>query len=423
MFDNMTEDYARQKNLVIAEGKTKIIAHRENDDGNVDIISKNDITAGNGAKHDIMSGKAAFATETTCNVFRLLKSCGIPVAFNEQVNTTTFSAAHCAMLPYEVVIRREAHGSYLKRNPGLQKGYCLHVLLAEFFLKTNGKKWKEHNLICDDPLMIYNREMRKICLYDPSKPIDLEKPFLVLAEDEVFIETYEGELSELFETMTGIAKRTFLILEKAWQIEGRTLADFKVEFGLTENGTLLLADVIDNDSWRVVEEGGKYIDKQAYRDGGTLDEMTEKYRRVAEITGRFGMPSQKIIIWWDKSEEEVSSVRKELDKAWESWPEKSAARAKPVVESMQLYIHPTVYERQWLRGIQDIAIISCGDSRTSENRIRLPLATTIPIIHLYEPSKEEEVSIAARTALGILALHNPFLYMILREQVEKDLVK
>ena len=78
----------------------------------------------------------------------------------------------------------------------------------------------------------------------------------------------------------------FLVLEKAWQLEGGTLVDFKVEFGFDTKGRLLLADVIDNDSWRVIENGS-YIDKQVYRDGGALDDVAAKYRRVAEITGRF----------------------------------------------------------------------------------------------------------------------------------------
>ena len=38
-------------------------------------------TGGDGAKHDVIPDKGALATATTCNVFRLLKACGLPVAF------------------------------------------------------------------------------------------------------------------------------------------------------------------------------------------------------------------------------------------------------------------------------------------------------------------------------------------------------
>src|ERR1035441_9938351 len=78
--------------------------------------------AADGAKHDIIPDKGRLATATTCNVFRLLKACGLPVAFVEQDSAISFVAPKCDMLPYEVVVRREAHGSYLKRNPHLSKG-------------------------------------------------------------------------------------------------------------------------------------------------------------------------------------------------------------------------------------------------------------------------------------------------------------
>src|SRR3989344_4735131 len=120
MSDTITADYARRNGQIIAEGKTKIVAKK--DGANVYIISKDDITAGDGAKHDLMQKKAIYATETTCNVFHLLKACGIPVAFSEQVNNVAFTAPLCAMLPYEVVIRREAYGSFCDRNPHLPKG-------------------------------------------------------------------------------------------------------------------------------------------------------------------------------------------------------------------------------------------------------------------------------------------------------------
>ena len=83
--------------------------------------------------------------------------------------------------------------------------------------------------------------------------------------------------------------------------------DFKVEFGLTAGGTLLLADVIDNDSWRVLE-GGAHIDKQAYRDGGALDSVAEKYRHVAAITGHFRLPRQQVILWRGSDKDDLSPL-------------------------------------------------------------------------------------------------------------------
>ncbi|MBI1957121.1 MAG: hypothetical protein HYS44_01535 [Candidatus Niyogibacteria bacterium] len=84
--------------------------------------------------------------------------------------------------------------------------------------------------------------------------------------------------------MTNIAQQNFLILEAAWAKLGFRLADFKVEFGIdVTTGELLLADVIDNDSWRLLE-GERYLDKQNYRDGALPDAVKADYARVAELS-------------------------------------------------------------------------------------------------------------------------------------------
>lgn len=271
---------------VLAEGKTKFVIQGfgEHD---VTIESKDDITAGDGARHDVIEGKGALANTTTCNVFRLLKSQGVPVAFHRQTGPNTFSAPRCMMLPYEVVVRREAHGSYLKRHPDLEKGHVFEELVREFFLKTSGCKWNDRDLPCEDPLMGFGIVDEVIHLYDPQEPSlpnNPAKPFLTLREDEVFSWNDEHDLLKQMGVMAG---KAFSILEGAWKEQGGRLVDFKVEFGLTPDGRLLLADVIDADSCRVLNEEGENLDKQIYRDGGTPEEVFEKYRLFAELTSRF----------------------------------------------------------------------------------------------------------------------------------------
>jgi len=420
----------------IAEGKTKIIRATEQDPEKVLILSKDDITAGDGAKHDLIEGKATFATRTTCNVFRLLKACGLPVAFDEQIDATTFMAPLCKMLPYEVVVRREAHGSYLKRMPGLAKGHLFPKLLVEFFLKTNGRKWKQHDLLCDDPLMEYTDGT--IALYEPSKPVHAQKPFLVLQGGEVFGRPDEWKL---FVEITKVARRAFLALEKAWQIEGLTLVDFKVEFGLTSKGELLLADVIDNDSWRVLENGA-YIDKQSYRDGGKLDDVAEKYRRVAGITDGFRLPFQQVVIWRGSDKDDVSPVVKSLDQLCGG----SADACRLTVTTATCSIH-----KEPVRGLNELhslvqqmpdTVVIAFIGRSNGAGPTIAASTTVPVItvpasfkdfpedvwsSLRTPSNVPvttvlEPSNAALAALEILALRNPQLYMLLREQLEQRLV-
>ena len=195
---------------VLGEGKTKTIHAIHNKPDLVALVSKDDITAGDGKKHDIIPNKGRVATTTTSNVFRLLKACGVPVAFVARRSENSFVAQKCEMLPYEVVIRREAHGSYCKRHPHIAKGQLFPKLVVEFFLKTKGRNWKGKTLICDDPLMGTSETSGTIELFDPAAPLEGQKPFLVLAESEVFSRPDERKL---FSKMARYAEHGFLVLE------------------------------------------------------------------------------------------------------------------------------------------------------------------------------------------------------------------
>lgn len=416
--------------VILAEGKTKVIGQSPDDPQKVIIVSKDDITAGDGAKHDLLSGKAAMATLTTCNNFRLLKACGIPVGFEEQLSAISFSAPKCEMLPYEVVTRREAHGSYLKRNPGVVKGHIFPRLLVEFYLKTNGRKWKSHDLLCDDPYMAYDETAETVSLFEPSKPLATQTPFLVLPQAEVF--SHEGEAA-FFKEMSTIARRAFLALEKAWQLQGGALVDCKVEFGLTPDGKLLLADVIDNDSWRVLEHGA-YIDKQVYRDGGKLDTVAANYQRVAGITDRFQVPTQRIVIWSGSVNDDVSPVDNAVAKfshgTMETVRIACSVHKEPVRAIAEL--------NKLVHAVPDTVVIAYI-GRSNGAGPTLSACTTAPVITVPANFKEfpEDVwsslrtpsnvpvttviepSNAALAALEILALRNPCLYMHLREALEE----
>jgi phosphoribosylaminoimidazole-succinocarboxamide synthase len=415
---------------LVAEGKTKRIYEVQGSSGLVTVISKDDITAGDGAKHDVIPDKGRLANATTCNVFRLLKACGLPVAFELQDSPTSFVAPGCRMLPYEVVVRREAHGSYLKRNPHFAKGQLFPQLVVEFFLKTKDRNWNGQPLICDDPLMLRAKADAKIRLFNPAKPIHGQEPFLILAESDVFSQADE---SELFPEMERIARHTFLVLEKAWQLEGGTLVDLKVEFGFDHKGNLLLADVIDNDSWRVVE-GGSYIDKQVYRDGGALDDVTAKYRRVAEITGRFALPRQRIILWRGSTSDKTESFSDALgDLADLMTVVTCSVHKQPVAAAGILY--------RMAHEIPDSVVIayigrSNGAGPTLSAISSVPVITVpatvkdfpedvwsslrapsnVPVMTVLEPAN------AVLAAIQILSARNPRLYAHVRGEIENRTV-
>jgi phosphoribosylaminoimidazole carboxylase/phosphoribosylaminoimidazole-succinocarboxamide synthase len=413
---------------LVAEGKTKRIHAAKGD--LVTVVSKDDITAGDGAKHDVIADKGALANATTCNVFRLLKACGLPVAFDEQDSATSFVAPACQMLPYEVVVRREAHGSYLKRNPHFAKGQLFPQLVLEFFLKTKDRNWNGKPLLCDDPLMLYTKGDAKVRLFHPAKPIHGQEPFLVLGGQEVFSQADEAEL---FPEMGRIARHTFLVLEKAWQLEGGTLVDLKVEFGFDPKGNLLLADVIDNDSWRVVESGA-YIDKQVYRDGGALDDVVAKYRQVAGITGRFALPRQRIILWRGSASDKTESFSDALgDLADLMTVVTCSVHKQPVAAAGILYrmahevpdsvviayIGRSNGAGPTLSAISTVPVITVPASVKEFpddvwSSLRAP--SSVPVMTVLEPAN------AVLAAIQILSARNPRLYAHVRGEIENRTV-
>jgi phosphoribosylaminoimidazole carboxylase / phosphoribosylaminoimidazole-succinocarboxamide synthase len=413
---------------LVTEGKTKKI-HEVGGDL-VTLISKDDITAGDGAKHDIIPDKGRLANQTTCNVFRLLKACGLPVAFELQDSPTSFIAPKCQMLPYEVVVRREAHGSYLKRNPHFSKGQLFPQLVVEFFLKTKDRNWNGKTLVCDDPLMQFAKGDPNIRLFNPAKPIHGQEPFLVLPASEIFSQADEWEL---FPEMRRIARHAFLALEKAWQLEGGTLVDLKVEFGFDTHGQLLLADVIDNDSWRVVESGA-YIDKQVYRDGGALDDVAAKYRRVADITGRFQLPRQRIILWRGSESDKTEAFSQSLGDLADLMTvvtcsvHKQPVAAAGILDRMAheipdsvviAYIGRSNGAGPTLSAISTVPVITVPASVKefpSDVWSSLRAPSNVPVMTVLEPAN------AVLAAIQILSARNPRLYAHVRSEIENRTV-
>jgi len=251
------------KGLEVARGKTKILYEKPGQPDVLIVQATDNITAGDGARRDEIVGKGRIAAKTTARVFRLLNLTGLPTHYlsgGEDDDDNEMLVRRCTMIPLEVVVRGVAAGSLVRRKPGIARGSVLVPRMVEFFLKDDANH---------DPLI---------------EPDEIVHRGIANAQEI-------GLMSE-------VARITFEILAHAWRRRETLLVDLKIEFGRLiggeGRGNLVIADVIDNDSWRIWPQGREelMLDKQAYRNLETvtpadLDRVRDNYETVAEEVGTF----------------------------------------------------------------------------------------------------------------------------------------
>ena len=264
------------------EGKTKWLEFL--DGGLARVHSKDDITAGDGAKHHVLKGKGKLANATSCNVFELLQLKGVSVAYIER-DGKTFVTQMVDMIPVEVVVRNEAAGSYCNRTPEVSPGTVFQEPVVEFYYKTNGRKFFGETLEVDDPLMIFPGDGSELSLHHPGKPLGKDNALLTVSNKHIL----KKDRKALFEKLAVcyiLALQVNENLKRAWQQQDGRLVDFKIECGVTHDGQIVVADVIDCDSWRVMWKG-QQLSKQKYRDGGSLDDVLRVYAIAEKLSRAF----------------------------------------------------------------------------------------------------------------------------------------
>ncbi len=297
-----------RKSRLISEGKTKQVFSVRGHPELAILASKNTITA-----HDDPLFTREFETKARCSTtvstwsFELLREAGIPVAFREQLSETEMLVDRVEMLLLEVVGRRYPFGSFLKRHPEIEMdpdGYPVRwaVLKRELFLKTTRGKFR-------------TRRGRMINLrLDPEK--GQEDPFIEdptakewqLRHSKVPAWQEDSRLGQirrsavvndpdLIVQIDHLLRQVFYVLEAAWAMMGFILVDIKIEVGITRDGRLVVADVLDADSWRLVRLDWEDFSKQSFRDGEDLSKVERKYLHVVDLVSHFEVQNQALVLW------------------------------------------------------------------------------------------------------------------------------
>lgn len=229
---------------LLYEGKAKRIFST----GETDVLRveyKDEVTAGNGAKKDFIEGKGRLNNQITSRIFNFIKSRGVDSHFIEQISETEQLVKSVDIIPLEVVVRNIAAGSITKRL-GFEKGHEFEAPLVEFFYKNDDLN---DPLITDDHIKL-----------------------LHLANDE--------DIATLKES----AKEINTILVELMDKMELRLVDFKIEFGRTTDGQIILADEISPDTCRIWDKhSDTNFDKDVYReDTGSIIETYQTFLNKLE---------------------------------------------------------------------------------------------------------------------------------------------
>ena len=228
------------------EGKAKKVF--KTDDEKLYIVDyKDDATAFNGEKKGTIAGKGVINNIMSNHMFQLLEKQGVPTHFVEQLSERETVVKKVSIVPLEVIIRNISAGSFAKRY-GVNEGIVFEQPTIEFSYKNDD---------LGDPLIN-----------------DYHAMALKLATaDEI-------------ETIKKMAFKVNEVMKAYFDTLNVTLVDFKLEFGKTTDGTIILADEISPDTCRLWDKDtGEKLDKDRFRrDLGNVEEAYQEILR--RLTGK-----------------------------------------------------------------------------------------------------------------------------------------
>ena len=232
-----------EKKEQLYEGKAKKVF--ATDDANLVIVDyKDDATAFNGEKKGTITGKGVINNVMSNHMFQLLEQQGVPTHFVEQLSERETLVKKVSIVPLEVIIRNISAGSFAKRF-GVEEGIVFDEPTIEFSYKNDE---------LGDPLM---NAYHAIALKAATR--------------------------EEIETIKAMAFKVNEVMKQYFDTLNVILVDFKLEFGKTADGKIVLADEISPDTCRLWDKTTKEkLDKDRFRRdmGGVEEAYQEIIKRV-----------------------------------------------------------------------------------------------------------------------------------------------
>ena len=231
------------KKELLYEGKAKKVYTTE--DENLYIVDYKDYaTAFNGLKKGQISGKGIVNNKMSNYLMQIMEKHGIPTHFVEEISDRETVVKKVKIIPLEVIVRNIAAGSFSKRL-GVEEGSPLKTTILEYCYKDDA---------LGDPLIN-----------------DYHAMALGIATREDL------------DTIADLTFRVNEVLKAYFAGINIELVDFKIEFGRTPDGQIILADEISPDTCRLWDaDTHEKLDKDRFRrDLGNVEEAYEEvFKRI-----------------------------------------------------------------------------------------------------------------------------------------------
>lgn len=225
------------------EGKAKKV-YSTNDPDCVIVDYKDDATAFNGEKKGTIAGKGVINNRMTNFMFSMLEKEGVPTHLVKEISDRETIVKKVSIVPLEVIIRNVAAGSFSKRM-GVEEGTKLLCPILEFSYKND----------------------------------DLGDPFI----NDYYALALGLATKEEIDTIAKYAFKVNEFMVEFFKKLNIDLIDFKIEFGKTSDGTIILADEISPDTCRFWDSTThEKLDKDRFRRdmGGVEDAYQEIMKRL-----------------------------------------------------------------------------------------------------------------------------------------------